>query len=453
MFFVAGRRSAELISNGDSALKKDCRESRRREDYSMAVENPSAGVVFFDDWNHVARPNIWSDVHGEKYPSYVVQTAVVPIQRCILMTTDPGDLVLDPTCGSGTTATVAEQWGRRWITTDTSRVALALARARLMGARYPFYLLSDSPEGLRKEGEITGRPPADRPTHGDIRQGFVYERVPHITLKSIANNAEIDVIWDKWQETLEPLRASLGAALGKSWEDWEIPREADAGWPAAATEAQCGVVGGPASPGRRRSTRPSRGAADTEFLYDKPCEDRKTVRVAGPFTVESLSPHRVMPADIDDGLWDDLVAAEAIEAGAPGADTHAQAAAVGGCHRLRRDGARPPGARRGCSRRGRRTASFSPACRRGRAFTWPPRAGSWRARPERKAAIFIGPEFGTVSRPDMTAAAREAAEAGFDLLIACALQLRRPCVRIPPARRAQRDPVAHESRTCTWPPN
>ena len=137
------------------------------------------------------------------------------IERCILMTTDPGDLVLDPTCGSGTTAYVAEQWGRRWITIDTSRVALALARARIMGARYPYYLLADSPEGQRKEGEVSRTPPKETPTRGDIRQGFVYERVPHITLKSIANNAEIDVIWEKWQQTLEPLRARLNAALGR----------------------------------------------------------------------------------------------------------------------------------------------------------------------------------------------------------------------------------------------
>ena len=141
------------------------------------------------------------------------------------MATDPGDLVLDPTCGSGTTAYVAEQWGRRWITIDTSRVALALARARIMGARYPYYLLADSRDGQLKEAEVTRSAPSSQPTRGSIRQGFVYERVPHITLKSIANNTEIDVIWDKFQETLEPLREQLNAALGKQWQEWEIPRE------------------------------------------------------------------------------------------------------------------------------------------------------------------------------------------------------------------------------------
>src|SRR5207248_2643377 len=151
-----------------------------------------------------------------------VQTNMKVAQRCILMATDPGDLVLDPTCGSGTTATVAEQWGRRWITIDTSRVALALARARIMGARYPYYLLADSREGQLKEAEVTNSAPSSQPTHSDIRHGFVYERVPHITLKSIANNAEIDVIWDKWQAVLEALRYELNAGFKKNWQEWEI---------------------------------------------------------------------------------------------------------------------------------------------------------------------------------------------------------------------------------------
>src|SRR4029079_18699030 len=115
---------------------------------------------------------------------------------------DPGDLVLDPTCGSGTTAMVAEQWGRRWITVDTSRVALALARSRIMGARYPYYLLADSRRGQIKEAEITNTVPSSQATHDRIRQGFVYDRVSHITLRSIASDAEIDVIWEKWQTQL-----------------------------------------------------------------------------------------------------------------------------------------------------------------------------------------------------------------------------------------------------------
>ena len=172
----------------------------------------------FGDFGNIPINNFWVDFRTSGFSDskvYVVWTNPGIVERCILMTTDPGDLVLDPTCGSGTTAHVAEQWGRRWITIDTSRVALALARARIMGARYPYYLLADSSEGQRKEGEVSRTPPKETPTRGDIRQGFVYERVPHITLKSIANNAEIDVIWEKWQETLEPLRARLNAALGR----------------------------------------------------------------------------------------------------------------------------------------------------------------------------------------------------------------------------------------------
>jgi adenine-specific DNA-methyltransferase len=163
------------------------------------------------------------------------------------MTTDPGDLVLDPTCGSGTTAYVAEQWGRRWITIDTSRVALTLARTRLMAARFPYYLLADSPEGRQKEAELTGVPPgADAPgspCERDIRRGFVYKRVPHVTLKSIANNPDI-------KEGMT--RNEIDAAIRKH--------------------------------------------AETETLYDQPYEDKSIVRVSGPFTVESLSPHRVLPA-------------------------------------------------------------------------------------------------------------------------------------------------------------
>src|SRR5438045_2587183 len=146
------------------------------------------------------------------------------------MASDPGDLVVGPTCGSGTTAYVAEQWGRRWITIDTSRVALALARARIMGARYAFYLLTDSKEGQLKEGELRRAAPSTQPVHGNIRHGFVYERVPHITFKSIANNSEIDIICEKWQPTLEGLRFKINAAMSKDWEEWQLPREANSSW-------------------------------------------------------------------------------------------------------------------------------------------------------------------------------------------------------------------------------
>lgn len=177
-------------------------------------ENSIRYLRFFDDFPVVQRNNCWDDTGTGVYTAekiYVVQTGIKIIARCMLMTTDPGDLVLDPTCGSGTTAYVAEQWGRRWITIDTSRVALALARQRLMTAKFPYYLLLDSPEGLKKETEVTGKF-IDRPTYGKVSQGFVYERVPHITLKGIANDAEIDLIWEKYAAESERLRRIMGGA-------------------------------------------------------------------------------------------------------------------------------------------------------------------------------------------------------------------------------------------------
>ena len=174
----------------------------RRLARSTRIEQYAGGstlryLLFLDDYPVSPYHNIWTDTAPPTDKIFVVQTSPKIIERCILMTTDPGDLVLDPTCGSGTAAYVAEQWGRRWITVDTSRVALALARARIMGARYPYYLLADSREGQAKEAEVTRQAPSTAATHGDIRHGFVYQRVPHITLKSIANNAELDVIWDR----------------------------------------------------------------------------------------------------------------------------------------------------------------------------------------------------------------------------------------------------------------
>jgi adenine-specific DNA-methyltransferase len=218
-------------------------------------------VRYADDFPFVAPTNLWTDTGTGNFTEdkvYAVQTAAKVIERCLLMTTDPGDLVLDPTCGSGTTAYVAEQWGRRWITIDTSRVALALARSRLMAAKYPYYLLADSEAGVRKEAEVSGQARSltmERPTN-DVRRGFVYERVPHVTLKSIAQNPDI-------REGMT--RGEVDAAIARH--------------------------------------------ADTETLFDRPYQDAKIVRVSGPFTVESLSPHRV---NVDGP--EDLPTAEAIPA-------------------------------------------------------------------------------------------------------------------------------------------
>jgi len=186
-------------------------------------------VRYLED--HPVQPliNAWLDTGFAGFATdkrYVVETNTKVIERCILMTTDPGDLVLDPTCGSGTTAFVAEQWGRRWITIDTSRVALALARTRLMTARFPYYKLKEK---------------------DNLRAGFEYKTVPHVTLKSLANDEE----------------------------------------------------------------------PEQEILYDQPFESKDIVRVTGPFTVESLSPHRVSDAQemISSERFVETVVANLLKAG------------------------------------------------------------------------------------------------------------------------------------------
>lgn len=403
-----------------------------------------------DDYSVVAIGNLWDDMPTGSFTEdkiYVVQSAEKLVSRCILMTTDPGDLVLDPTCGSGTTATVAEQWGRRWITIDTSRVAIALARSRLMGARYPFYLLADSPEGQAKEGELTRTPPKTTPTYGSLRQGFVYERVPHITLKSIANNAEIDVIWARMQPAVEDAIAALNTALqghatpfkvetggrkGAAIDftasgevtlpsgepapenglmEWEIPREAPADWPQPAKAALARFW--EARIARQREIDASIAAkAEFEYLYDKPYTDKGKVRVAGPFTVESLSPHRTVAVDSDDELIETADAAAGKRRASP---------------RHSDDGARDFAQ---MILENLRLAGVQQVAKEDRIVFntltgWPGNyicaAGVYtEGDAERRAGIFVGPEFGTVSRPDLIRAVREAGDAGFDALICCA---------------------------------
>lgn len=434
--------------------------------------------------------NLWADATGATQQTYIVQTNEDVVKRCILMATDPGDLVLDPTCGSGTSATVAEQWGRRWITIDTSRVALALARTRLMSARYPWYLLADSPEGRQKEAELTLSIPSDAPAHHDIRQGFIYERVPHITLKSIANNARIDDIWERWQGELEPLRQALNHARKRFYadenegynreetqiapspadpdlppfEEWTLPREPGTPWPEAALKPFAAAT----KEGAGRATREKHLAklnhllgrdytletlpdatvdpwddeeaialhrkwwqariarqkeiddiiaksAETEYLYDKPYADDSRVRVAGPFTVESLSPHRVLPASEDDSLGETLAAADGRRI-RPGRDLGANndfAAIV--IEYLQSEGVKQQD-------KGDRITFESVTPWPGQ---WIGAEGRFMEGPEgsktaRRAAIFIGPEFGTTGRSDLVAAAREAVDNRFDLVIACA---------------------------------
>jgi len=393
----------------------------------QASTNSIQYVRFLEDFAIQPVLNLWTDTTqagfvGDKL--YVVQTVTKIVERCILMATDPGDLVLDPTCGSGTTATVAEQWGRRWITIDTSRVALALARARIMGARYPFYLLADSREGQIKEAEVTRTAPSCQPVQGNIRHGFVYERVPHITLKSIANNTEIDVIWEQWQTKLEPLREALNAALKTNWQEWEIPRDLCAVIPAKAGIQKAGKDWTPASAGvtkavqelhaqwwqariaRQQEIDKSIAAkAEFEYLYDKPYDNKKCVRVAGPFTVESLSPHRMLGVDENDELIDTAAQASAAYAAKQTFPQmileNLKTAGVQQAHKADRITftALVPWPGEGA------------VCAEGRYME---------GEVEKRAGIFIGPEFGTVQRSDLVEAARECGDAGFDVLIACA---------------------------------
>lgn len=452
---------------------------------------------YLADFPYKTVSNWWDGLGGASDQVYVVQTNPRILERLILMSTDPGDLVLDPTCGSGTTAYVAEQWGRRWITIDTSRVALALARARVMGARYPYYLLVDSSEGREKEAEVTRTPLRDTPTHNDIRHGFVYERCAYITSGLIANNDEIDRIWDRMQPAVEAARAGLNAALagqpapfevetgGRAGQaidfratgevtlpsgepapaggfmEWEIPREPGTPWPSdqrdwhaaarafaedspkgARTKAEAGLLAlnkargtawtyqtlpeRPVTPwpepavrahatswdariARQREIDASIAAkADFEYLYDKPYQDAARIRVAGPFTVETLSPHRTPAIGPDGEMLPDAPPSSAFADAAPDErDAFFRAIldnlAKAGVHQAHKDD---------------RIAftGLSP---------WPGRYVGAEGRylegeTERRAAILVGPEYGTVQRADLVAAAKEAREAGFDILIACA---------------------------------
>jgi adenine-specific DNA-methyltransferase len=361
-------------------------------------------VRFLEDFPAAPLTSLWTDTGTGSFTTektYVVQTSTKVVQRCVLMASDPGDIVLDPTCGSGTTATVAEQWGRRWITIDTSRVALALARARIMGARYPFYLLADSVDGQLKEAEINKLAPSIKTTTNNIRHGFVCDRVPHVTLKSIANNGEIDIICQKWEEEINLLLQKLNRILNKSWSQWEIPVDADSNWSVEARDLH----------NKLSETRTKRqneidtsiaAKAEIEYLFDKPYEDKKRIRVAGPFTVESISPHRYLTVDEHDNLRDPLK--QKIDPDFKGfAEMILENLKSAGVEQARKEDKID-------------FISLTP---------WPGRyicaEGKYmEGVTERRAAIFVGPEFGTVQRVDLVAAARETGDAAFDVLIACA---------------------------------
>ena len=312
-----------------------------------------AYIRYIDDFPAFSRGNVWTDfasVQSRTDPKvYVVQTATKTIERCLLMTSDPGDLVLDPTCGSGTTAYVSEQWGRRWITCDTSRVALALARTRLMSAKYPYYLLADSPEGFKKENELANKMTFEYETEGDIKKGFVYKRVPHVTLRSIANNPDI-------KEGMS--RQEIEAAIARH--------------------------------------------AETESLFDQPYEDNKRIRVCGPFSVESLSPHRVL-STIGENVGSTVTEQEACEQ---------QEFTTMILENLKKSGVQ--------NTRKEERIMFD---------RLDPYSGIWlHASGEftdaegktKRVAVSMGPEHGTVGPQQVKEAAKEAVQGiGFDILIIC----------------------------------
>ncbi len=310
-----------------------------------------AYIRYHDDFPAFPLTSLWNDTQSgsgmEKV--YVVQTNPKVIERVLLMSTDPGDLVLDPTCGSGSTAYVAEQWGRRWITIDTSRVAMALARTRLVSARYPYYVLADSPEGLQKEVELTGQEPPSYSTTKDIRKGFVYKRVPHITLKSIANNPDI-------KEGMT--RAEIDAAIGRH--------------------------------------------AESETLYDQPYEDKSRIRVSGPFTVESLSPDRIVSTD------EERPASELVGQKHPGRADFAM---------MILDNLRKAGVQNTFKNERLKFDRLE-----SHAGAWIHATGDYTNGDgkTRRVAVTIGPEYGTVTPQQVKEAAKEAVSGiGFDILIVC----------------------------------
>jgi adenine-specific DNA-methyltransferase len=268
----------------------------------ISPRSNSLGYIrLFEDYEVVGYSNVWTDTQiagrpGDK--TYVVQTLPRVIERCMLMTTDPGDLVLDPTCGSGTTAFVAEKWGRRWITCDTSRVAITLAKQRLMTASFDYFRLRYPHEGLKG--------------------GFVYQTVPHITLKSIANNPDIDTIYEAKHPAIATALAALNATLttappfrptqgarkakpvtfakGERLEEWEVPFDLPDDWPAAAATPFA------AFHAARQSMQAAMDAsikahADQETLYDKPELDKTRLRITGPFSVEAVPAPSVLSLD------------------------------------------------------------------------------------------------------------------------------------------------------------
>lgn len=332
---------------------------------------------------------------------YVVQTGNKVITRCLLMATDPGDLVLDPTCGSGTTAYVAEQWGRRWITIDTSRVALALARTRLMSATFPYYILKDSRSGQLCEAKNYNEPLKVSNTGNNIRHGFVYERVPKISVKnSITDNGEIDIIYDSYASERKAVLDKINSISDVQYQEWEVPRPSEDFSPALNSlieewwqiAIEC----------HREIEKSIASHSEFEYLLDKPYFDKDVVRVTGPFTVESLSPHRILSIGADGKAIDPLSSEQ-------NGDAKDFASMIIG--NLRTNGIQQSDKSRKLDFTSVEEFPGDYLCAEGRYME---------GDQERRAGILLGPEFGTLTKADIMAAAREAVDCGFSLLVACA---------------------------------
>lgn len=247
---------------------------------------------YINDYPLKVISEVWYDTTGfNPDQKYVVETRTKVIERCLLMTTDPGDLVFDPTCGSGTTAFVAEQWGRRWITCDTSRVAITLAKQRLMTACFDYYELAQPQEG--------------------IGSGLKYKTVPHTTLKSIANNPQNDRIYGEQHPDVERALATLNKSAGTAFKEWEVPREPMKKWSEKAGESLT-LFWTCRTKMQTALDAAIQRSAEQETLYDQPFIDKSRVRVTGPFTVEAVpaptvkSPDTVGPDErletVDNGI-------------------------------------------------------------------------------------------------------------------------------------------------------
>jgi adenine-specific DNA-methyltransferase len=273
-----------------------------------------------------------------------------------------------------------------------------------MGAKYPFYILADSHEGRLTEAKISKTQLSSKPTYNSIQHGFVYERVPHITLRSIANNTEIDLIWEKFNEKLNPILTQLNESTDTKLNEWDVPVQAKSTWSTQSKDLhkkwwECVNE-------RQKTIDASITAkADYEYLYDKPYIDKGKVRVAGPFTVESLSPHRILSVDENDELIDPSKSKQRTDDGTDFAQVILENLKVAGVQQAHKED----------------KINFSTL------VPWPGdficaegRYTEGDDTTEKRAAIFVGPEFGTVARPDLVSAAKEAGDADFDVLIACA---------------------------------